>query len=168
MLTIGLKTVSDLKKISKSELLIHFGKAGTYFYNIAHGMDDRPVNSNRIRKSLGKETTLHEDIDDRAEMLKILEQIALKIESLIRTHEIRGTTLTLKIKYADFQSVTRSITDTAPVSEANVMMAHLRKLLETTEAGKRKVRLLGITISNFADETEKGKHRQLLLPFSSA
>ncbi|OQY59643.1 MAG: hypothetical protein B6245_05565 [Desulfobacteraceae bacterium 4572_88] len=69
----------------------------------------------------------------------------------------------LKIKYAEFQS----ITDTDPVSEAEVMMAYVRKLLESTEAGKRKVRLLGITISDFMDETEKGKHRQLLLPFSS-
>jgi DNA polymerase-4 len=98
--------------------------------------------------------------------LRILEQIALKIENLIREHEIRGISITLKIKYADFQVITRSITDTAPLTEASVMMAHVRKLLESTEVGKRKVRLLGITISNFVDETG-AKHRQLLLPFSS-
>lgn len=69
MIGFGIKTGADLKKYKKEKLIQIFGKSGNYFYNIAHGKDDRPVEPNRIRKSIGKETTLPEDIDDTDQML---------------------------------------------------------------------------------------------------
>ena len=167
MLDMGIKTGSDLKKIDKSKLLKIFGKVGDHYYNIVHGNDNRPVNPHRIRKSIGKETTLNEDIDNIDQMFDILNQLALEVEELLKKHDIKGKTITLKVKYSDFQSITRSITVERPVIRRADIMKCIKGLLEKTDAGEKKVRLLGITISNFLGEnikTDKGK--QLLLPFS--
>ena len=166
MIGLGINTGADLKKLKKEKLIQIFGKSGGYFYNIAHGMDDRPVEPNRIRKSIGMETTLLEDIDDREQMLEVLENIALKLENLLIRHEAKGKTITLKIKYFDFKSITRSVTIDEPADTAPVIMKYMTPLLAKTEAGERKVRLLGISISNFnTQDFGAGKNGQLLLPF---
>ena len=169
MLRFGIKTGADLKKFKKEKLIQLFGKSGSYFFNIAHGNDDRPVEPNRIRKSIGKETTLLEDIDDTGQMLEILENIADRLENSLIKREAKGRTITLKMKYFDFQSITRSVTIDEPADSASVIMKYVRPLLSKTEAGEKKVRLLGISISNFDDqETNSGKvckYRQLPLPF---
>jgi DNA polymerase-4 len=169
MLSLGIKTGAELKKYKKEQLIQIFGKSGSYFYDIAHGLDERPVEPNRIRKSIGKETTLLEDIDDTDRMLEILNNIADRLENSLSKREAKGRTITLKIKYFDFQSVTRSITIDEPADSASVIMKYVRPLLSKTEAGEKKVRLLGISISNFDDqETGSGKvckYRQLPLPF---
>jgi DNA polymerase-4 len=168
MLNLGIKIGADLKRYKKEQLVQLFGKSGSYFYNIAHGMDDRPVEPNRIRKSIGKETTLIEDIDDTNRMVEILENIADSLENSLIKREAKGRTITLKLKYFDFQSITRSVTIDEPADSASVIMEYVRPLLSKTEAGKKKVRLLGISISNFDDqETGTGrvcKYRQLPLP----
>ena len=169
MLGFGIKTGADLKKFKKEKLIQLLGKSGNYFFNIAHGNDERPVEPNRIRKSIGKETTLLEDIDDTGQMLEILENIAVRLENSLIKREAKGRTITLKMKYFDFQSITRSITIAEPADCASVIMKYARPLLSKTEAGEKKVRLLGISISNFDDqETNSGKvckYRQLPLPF---
>jgi DNA polymerase-4 len=166
MHALGIRTGADLRRAELPVLLRHFGKAGRFFYAIARGRDDRPVTPERIRKSLGKETTLSEDIDDPDQMLDILRGIASRLEQLVRTHRIQARTVVLKVKYADFQIVTRSVTLDRPVETASVMMRHVSELLPRTAAGSRKVRLLGITLSNFIeDEAVTRCHRQLPLPF---
>ena len=152
MLDMGIRIGADLKKKDRAQLIHHFGKTGGYFYDIAHGEDERPVNPTRIRKSIGKETTLKEDTDDRETMLTILEKIALQIEELMAMRNLSGQTITLKIKYHDFERITRSTTVPEPVRNTNEIMRHVRLLFDNTEAGRRKVRLLGVTISNFADD----------------
>jgi len=166
MINLGIKTGADLKKFKKEQLIELFGKSGNYFYDIAHGMDERPVEPNRIRKSVGKETTFSEDIDDKDQMLEILDDIAVRLESSLTKRDAKGRTITLKIKYFDFQSITRSLTIDEPADNAAVIMKHIRPLLSKTEAGDKKVRLLGISISNFdGQEINIEKHRQLPLPF---
>ncbi len=166
MLNLGIQTGADLKKFTKENLIQLFGKSGTYFYNIAHGLDERPVEPNRIRKSIGKETTLLEDIDDIEQMLQTLEDIAVRLEGSLIKREAKGHTITLKIKYFDFQSITRSITVDEPVDNASVMMKYVKPLLSKTEAGRKKIRLLGISISSFEDqESDIETCGQLLLPF---
>jgi DNA polymerase-4 len=166
MLNLGIKTGADLKKYRKEQLIRIFGKSGWYFYNIAHGLDERPVEPNRIRKSIGKETTFSEDIDDTDQMLDILNDIAVKLENSLMKRDARGRTITLKVKYFDFQSITRSITIDEPVNNASVLMRYVKPLLAKTEVASKKVRLLGISLSNFGPlEAKVGKHRQLPLPF---
>ena len=169
MLSFGIKTGADLKKFNKEKLIQLFGKSGSYFFNIAHGYDERPVEPNRIRKSIGKETTLLEDIDERGQMLEILENIAVRLENSLIKRDAKGRRITLKMKYFDFQSITRSITITEPADSASVIMEYVGPLLSKTEAGEKKVRLLGISISNFDDQetnyVKVCKYRQLPLPF---
>jgi DNA polymerase-4 len=167
MLSLGIKTGADLKKYEKRLLLKLFGKSGGYYYEIAHGMDDRPVQPNRIRKSIGKETTLAEDIDDIDQMVEILESLSFKIENSLSKRDAKGRTITLKIKYFDFKSITRSVTVENPVETASDMMKYVRRLLQKTEAGKKRIRLLGISISNFeGQESCIESCGQLLLPFT--
>lgn len=169
MIGFGIKTGADLKKFKKEKLIQIFGKSGNYFYNIAHGQDDRSVEPNRIRKSIGKETTLIEDIDDRHQMLEILENIAVKLENLFIRHDAKGRTITLKIKYFDFKSITRSVTIDEPADSASIIMKYITPLLSKTEAGDRKVRLLGISISNFHTQDLAGaENGQLPLPLRFA
>ena len=166
MAGLGIKTGADLKRIPRPELIQLFGKSGNYFYKIAHGMDDRPVEPNRIRKSIGKETTLAEDIDDREQMLEILEHIAVRLENILIRHEAKGRTITLKVKFFDFKSITRRVTVSEPAETAAVIMKYIKPLLAKTDAGEKKVRLLGISISNFyTRKTGAAKNGQLLLPF---
>ena len=163
---LGIKTGADLRKFEKTHLIQLFGKTGGYYFDIAHGLDVRPVDPNRIRKSIGKETTLPEDIDDIEQMVEILENLSFKVENSLIRSEAKGRTITLKVKYFDFKSVTRSITVEEPVESAVTIMTFVKPLLSKTAAGEKKVRLLGITISNFDDqEACCDRCGQLLLPF---
>ncbi|MCK5684320.1 DNA polymerase IV [bacterium] len=154
MKALGIMTGADLKQFSREELKKIFGKVGGYYYDMANGIDDRPVNTNRIRKSIGKEHTLNEDITDIDEMHEILHSIALKLEKSLNGKNVKGLTVNLKVKFDDFESITRSISVFEPVSDAETIFEHTKGLLSKTVAGKRKVRLLGISISNFTGNVE--------------
>jgi len=164
MIDLGIKTGADLKRIEKNELYKMFGKHGLYYFDIAHGRDNRRVNPHSERKSIGKETTLHEDITDTDEIFSILQNISLRVEDEMKRKDVMGKTVTLKIKYFDFKSITRSVTVDQPLQSSKDIMSHIPALLEKTEAGQKKVRLLGITVSNFYGD-EKGSMIQLELPF---
>jgi len=166
MLNLGIKTGADLKKFSYDYLVNYFGKVGSYFYHIAHGRDDRAVQPDRERKSYGKETTLDTDIDDTIQMMDILDGLARRVFEGLRREDRRGLTLTLKVKYHDFQSVTRSVTFSEPICDIDVIMENVKRLLANTEAGNKKVRLLGISVSNFLGvQKETDGWVQLPLPF---
>jgi DNA polymerase IV len=164
MRRLGIRTGADLRRYNEAELVRHFGKVGHFYHRIAHGKDDRPVQPHWVRKSIGKETTLSEDIDDVDQMLAILSQLSEKVTAYLEREKRQGQTLTLKVKYADFQSVTRSITLPQPIERLGTILDHLPKLLAATEAGHRKVRLLGVSVSNFTDEAGQRRLRQLPLP----
>ncbi|MFP4030710.1 MAG: DNA polymerase IV [Desulfococcaceae bacterium] len=164
MVNLGIRNGADLRRFSREDLTRHFGKSGRYFFDIAHGRDERPVEPHRERKSLGKETTLHSDVFDPAEMGEILARIAEQVEASARKNAVKGYTVTVKVRYHDFRSVTRSRTLAEPVFRASEMMAVVPELLAETDAGNLPVRLLGITLSNFPDP-ERRLFRQLCLPW---
>ena len=166
MIEYGIKTGADLKKLERVELLRMFGKAGGYFHDVAHAKDGREVNSSRKSHSIGKETTLLEDTDNLEEIIDILQRVAQKVAAAIAKSGKQGKTITLKVKYSDFVSVTRSETAFYPITTAEMMMEKVETLLTKTEAGTRKVRLLGITISNFEGEkVKKARYEQMVFPF---
>jgi DNA polymerase-4 len=166
MLKKGIKTGRDLKKISLPKMRRFYGKAGEYFYHISHGEDNRPVRSEWIRKSLGQETTFETDIDDRRTMLETLERLAGRISVSLKKRNLNGRTVTLKVRYADFSLITRRLTVNALLQTRDEIMEHIPALLDRTEAGPRKIRLLGLTISSFTDEEEeKPTYTQLTLEF---
>jgi DNA polymerase-4 len=142
-----------------------FGNSGPYFYDIARGIDNRAVMPNRVRKSIGKETTLEEDCADKGEMMIVLGKLSEWVAALVQAHNTSGLTLTLKIRYDDFQSVTRSHTQIEPINDAETMMLLAETLLDKTEAGPRPVRLLGLTVSNLTTDIPLEESAQMELPF---
>jgi DNA polymerase-4 len=166
MLNLGIKTGADLKKVSLDDLIHYFGKVGSYYYHVAHGREDRPVQPDRERKSYGKETTLDTDIDDTNQMMDIIDELARRVIDGLGREDRQGLTLTLKIKYQDFQSVTRRVTFPEPICDIDVIMENVKRLLANTEAGKKKVRLLGVSVSNFLGvQKETDGWVQMPLPF---
>ncbi len=161
----GIFTGRDLKNQGRDFLVMKFGKAGHFFYDIARGIDNRPVSSQRVRKSLGKEVTLEKDIDDMNEMQLILKGLASGVAKHLNIHSRRGRTITLKIKYHDFDSISRSTTLADPVSDEKTVFTHLSRLLNETEAGEKKVRLLGVSVSNFDIEEPDETGAQLQFNF---
>jgi len=163
----GIRCGADLLRFSQQELVCLFGKTGLFFHDIARGLDQRPVEPVRVRKSIGTETTLSEDIKDHAQISTLLYQLVARVAELLSEKQTGGRTLTLKVRYSDFTTVTRSCTTREGFFAAGDILAQLPRLLSATEAGRRKVRLLGLTIANLCDEQEAGRLRirQLVLPF---
>jgi len=166
MLALGIHSGLDLYLHTLEELLHYFGKAGQYYYGIARGVDPRPVKPNRIRKSIGKETTLDEDIADVSQMLTIIGNLADKVAAVLVQKQTSGLTLTLKVKYADFQIVTRSISGETPIETAAEILSLAEKMLKKTDAGNRAVRLLGVTISHLTTEIPVNEPLQMELPLN--
>lgn len=159
----------DLKRIDRLELIRLFGKAGGYYYNICRGIDDRPVEPWRERKSVGAEETFAKDLlyfnDLQNELLAVANTLWRRVEK----SEVKAKTLTLKFKYADFEQHTRSITIAGYFETKSQLENEGLKLL-TREGGFVKgVRLLGLTVSNFqSEETEiapAAKPVQLVIDF---
>ena len=165
MIALGINNGLDLKNIDLEKLIKHFGKAGRFYYDIVRGIDNRPVSPYRERKSYGREITLDEDITDIDLIHSILREIAEELEEAFMRKNLKGKTITLKVKYFDFQLCTRSTTVDSPAYSADIIMEEVLRLLKHTEAGYKKVRLLGISLSNFNNEEDECKERQLLLHF---
>jgi DNA polymerase IV len=166
MLSLGIRTGLDLYLHSLEELQRYFGKSGQYYYGIARGIDPRPVTPNRIRKSIGKETTLGDDIADVSQMVTIIGNLADKVAAVLEQKQTSGLTLTLKVKYADFQIVTRSISGETPIETAAEILVLAEKMLRKTDAGNRAVRLLGVTISHLTTDILVNESFQMELPLN--
>jgi len=146
--TAGIHTGGDLKQKKLLELQSLFGSSAEYYFNIARGIDNRPVSSNRVRKSLGSETTFQQDLSDIHEME---EQLKLLLDETLNSLSKRGLlayTFTIKVKYADFKQVTRSHTGDNVISNTEVATQLISSLLKKTEAANKPVRLLGVSFSN--------------------
>jgi len=155
---------ADLKKWSKIDLVNEFGKVGRHYYRIVRGIDLREVKANRIRKSIGKERTFTEDVDDLGWIQNFLSELSAKVADSMQEKSAAGKTVTLKVRYADFETVTRSTSFIHYISEAEDISRTAFKLLEQTQTGRRKVRLLGITLSNL-NLNEHGRFVQLEMEF---
>ena len=116
LMGLSVETGADLERLSLETLSQHFGKAGEYYYRIVRGQDDRPVNPNRARKSYGAETTFETDLLDTEIMLEHLIGLTERVLAKMTARQECGCTLTLKVKYADFEQVTRSRTLAFPYS----------------------------------------------------
>jgi DNA polymerase-4 len=160
MNSLGLFTGADLKKKAEAELVRHFGKVGHFYYQIARGIDDRPVRPDRETKSLAAEDTFQVDLTTAAEMIPELEKIANTVSQRLVRNELKGRTITLKIKYADFRQITRS----RSLATATDALATIRDtavdLLTSSGVEGKKIRLLGISVSNFDGPREANPENQ--------
>ncbi|MCW8859861.1 MAG: DNA polymerase IV [Deltaproteobacteria bacterium] len=162
---LGIMSGADLRQHTLEELNKNFGNSGQYYFDIARGIDLRPVMPNRVRKSIGKETTLSEDTADIGQMLTIIGDLSQRVAALLESKQTSGMTLTLKVKFADFQIVTRRHSHERPIETAEAIFALAERLLQKTDAGARAVRLLGVTLSHLTTDIPVVESLQMELPF---
>jgi DNA polymerase-4 len=158
----GIHTGADLRAQSLDFLARHFGKSGAYYYWLARGVDERPVRADRMRKSMGAENTFMTDLTDVSEARAALVPIIEKVWRYCETSGTRARTVTLKVKYADFQQITRRRTGDGPVSSQIELERFSYALLDPIFPVRRGIRLLGVTLSSIARE-EPEPERQLTL-----
>jgi DNA polymerase-4 len=149
MKALGIFNGADMKKLSEQQLINHFGKVGKFFYQIVRGNDDRPVEPFRETQSVGAEDTFPEDLFEEEELHRELDRIAVIVAQRLEKHQLKGRTVTLKIKYSNFRIITRSKSFTEAVSDELVIGKTVKELLEGTMPPPRGIRLLGISVSRF-------------------
>lgn len=163
MHSLGIRTGADLKAWSRMQLRDSFGKSGDYYYAIARGIDERPVVATRQRKSLGSETTFEQDVTDVSLMYQCLQQLAVEVCDALKNKQLAAYTVTLKVKYSDFQQITRSQTVDEPVYKVAHVHQLLPRLMQRTEIAQRSVRLLGISLSKLTAADDDSGVKQLNL-----
>jgi len=144
---LGIKTGADLKQWSEQNLVANFGKAGHVYYQNARAIDDRPVEWQRVRKSVSSETTFVNDMDTYEDLFPELEKVTREVTEYIGKKQFKGRTVSLKIKYADFKIISRSKTFPVYISDYDTLLnagSELLRLIDLTP----KVRLIGIGIKN--------------------
>ena len=145
----GIETGADLKAQSLEFLAAHFGSSAEWYYGIARGIDDRPVNPNRERKSSGSETTFDRDLIEPAEIEAGVLRMADDVAAWCEGRQMFGRTVTVKAKFADFRQVTRSRTRAQPVRDASVLRDTSVELIRSLYPLEQGIRLVGVTVSNF-------------------
>ena len=152
---LGIEKGAQLLVKTEEYLISHFGKFGSYLYEIIRGVDHRPVVSHRERKSIGIENTFKEDYLYSPALLDELEELLEGLQKRLKKKEIQGRTFSLKVKFHDFQQITRSVTQEKGILDREKIsaLAH-QKLSEVTQFQfpNKKIRLLGLSISNFSEE----------------
>ena len=157
MKKIGLHTGADLKQLAEDELVKHFGKAGRFYYRIVRGDDQREVQPHRETKSLAAEDTFAYDLTTIEEMEAELDKIAKTVCERLQRYDLKGRTVTLKIKYSDFKQITRNKSFTMPLGDMDSICRTAKELLAATNPEDKRIRLLGISISNFGEIEIKQK-----------
>lgn len=164
MARLGIKIGIDLKAQTLAFLQQHFGKAGAYYYWSARGIDDRPVRADRMRKSVGAENTFSADLFTYQAAHEALREIIDKVWRYCESASLRGRTVTLKVKFADFQQITRSRTGPVQIGTRSELERLGDALLEPLFPVARGIRLLGITLSSLGtEEPEHGRQFTLSL-----
>jgi len=162
---LGIEKGADLKKWQEVDLIKHFGKAGSHYYHIVRGIDERSVHNDHVRKSFGAERTFSTDYNDWTLLKTELEGIANKVSERMEKKSVKGKTISLKLRYDNFETITRALTLSFYTSTKEVLLEQAVQLMEQTQAGDRKVRLLGISVSNLDSEKKEESGIQLKFDF---
>jgi len=156
-LQMGIKTGKDLRQLSEETLIEHFQERGRLLYQHVRGIDNRQVNPNRKRKSLGKETTLQENVKEIDEMLPIIEQLSETVSARLKKQQLAAKCVVVKVKYADFTQHTRRMTLEEYTNSKETLYFHAKSLLQKFPLDGKEVRLLGVTA---AELTAIHEHRE--------
>ncbi|MBF9140780.1 DNA polymerase IV [Hymenobacter properus] len=161
---LGIFTGADLRDQPVEFLQQHFGKAGRYYHAIARAEDHRPVEADRLRKSVGSETTFAQDLTAFTDLLDGLRPSIEEVWEYCQRSGILGRTVTVKVKFADFQQITRSRSSVGAIPSQAVLERLCRELVEGLFPLEKGVRLLGVTLSNL-NTGQPMAGRQLTLGF---
>ncbi len=148
-------TAGELAQRSPRDLASGFGRRGTYLWRLANGIDDEPVVVEREPKQLSQESTFPVDVHDIGEMRSTLREMAEEVSNRLRRRSLRGRIVTIKVRYPDFQTQTRSKTLPQPVDDMATILNQAVALLEKTDIAERGARLLGVGVAGFEAEDEK-------------
>jgi DNA polymerase IV len=167
---LGIVRLTDVRTAALPDLQRAIGSHADWLVRLALGQDDRPVVPNRSAKSHGAERTYAEDVSDPAVMIAQVERLAAVSAEWLTRRALWARTVTVKVRYADFTTVTRSQSHVPAVRETEVLQAMARSLLARTEASQRPVRLLGVSVHNLVDAPHAETRGRLVprLPFDPA
>ena len=150
----GVKTIGELKKIPKSRLKDAFGKQGENLYRLARGIDESPVESYHPVKSISQEMTFDEDIKDSEKIKLYIARLSEEVGEALRKKGLRARTVKIKVRFSDFTTITRQFSFDIPTSSTGMIRSLARKLFEEKVAGNKKVRLIGVGVSNLTGKKE--------------
>lgn len=158
---LGIHSGADLKKWEMAALIRNFGKAGIFFYDIVRGKDERPVEPDQERKSVGTEITYEKDLTTRFEVIAELYRLEKELMERLEHAGTSGRTITLKVKFSDFRQLTRSKTLQHYIRDFDMLHREVSSIRKSLKLEDVRIRLLGVSISNL--ETEDNEDRQLHL-----
>ena len=152
---LGVRLVGDLVELGEETLVRAVGKAhGRHLFALANGIDDRSVQTERDLKSIGHEETFSHDITDRVAMRREIVRLTDAVSSRLRAHDCAARTLTLKIRYSNFETIARSITPGSPLASAPAMVKALDPVIEKIDPTIG-IRLIGVSVSGFVEPVEQ-------------
>lgn len=164
MHALGIHTGADLRRWTEAELESEFGKSSGYYFRVARGIDHRPVSVSRTRKSLGSERTFGQNLHNRDEMLDVLDKLSTELLADLLEKQLRCTTITVKVRFADFTTLTRAHTETKVAIDDSLIKRVVPILLDRAlEAGKLSVQQPGLY--NARSRADKSGIRLLGLSF---
>ena len=158
---LGIHNGADLKTWDLVSLVRNFGKPGVFFYDIVRGIDERPVEPDQERKSVGTELTYEKDLTSRFEIIAELYNLEKELMERLDHSGTTGRTITLKIKFSDFRQITRSKTLQNYIRDFDTLHKEISLIRKSLKLEGSRIRLLGLSISNL--ETDDCADRQLFL-----
>jgi DNA polymerase-4 len=158
---LGIHNGSDLKQWDLLALIRNFGKVGKFYFDIVRGIDDRPVETNTERKSLGTELTYEKDLTTRFEIIAELYKLEKELMERLEHSGTTGRTITLKVKFSDFRQITRSKTLQNYIREFGTLHKEVSEIRRSLQLEGSRIRLLGVSVSNL--ESDECDDRQLFL-----
>ena len=160
----GIEKLVDVRTVDHARLREAVGSLADWLQQLAHGIDDRPVVSEYEPQSSGSENTFATDLTDLAEIRQEVSDMARSAATWLAKRELYARTVTIKVRYNDFTTITRSHTDPATRDEAS-LVGRAVALIDKTDAGRRPVRLLGVSVHNLCEALDPPKPGTLRLPF---
>jgi len=158
---LGIHKGYDLRQWDMDSLVRNFGKAGEFFYDIARGIDDRPVEPDQERKSVGTEITYDKDLTTRFEIVAELYKLEKELMERLEHAETTGRTVTVKIKFSDFRQITRSRTLHNYIHDFDTLHREVTAIRKSLELEGERIRLMGVTVSNLITEDNAGRQLHL-------
>jgi DNA polymerase IV len=163
----GIEKLVDVRARTKADLEAVVGSLAEWLIELSHGRDDRAVEPNRAAKSAGSEETYATDLSSIDEIRREVEELARGVAAWLEKKGQTARTVTIKVRYSDFTTITRSQSAPEPTADPDTIAARAIKLLEKTEAGQRPIRLLGVSVHNFGEAIDEATEVEIegRLPF---
>jgi DNA polymerase-4 len=147
----NVETIGDLAGVPAPALRAEFGKHGAYLADAARGWDDSPIVTDRPTRSISQENTFDRDLHSNPQMEAYLDEMSDRVAQELAAQQLKARTIVLKLRYADFTTITRQVTLRAPMADAALIRRHARELLNKHRDPRRAVRLLGVGVHNLVE-----------------